>query len=114
MLENNIYKLCKQLRLSQNLAEMAMEYEGATHQEYLVKLLTQELKNREISRITKLINTAGFYTIKSIKNFRFDEVTLPSDLTIESLLTLDFIHEKKSNNNIYNYDVCIGPYASPK
>lgn len=96
MPEIKLYELCKKLRLSQNFVEMAMECEGETHQEYLKELLTRELKNRDINRVTKLINTAGFYTIKSINDFRFDEVTLPSGLSKELLLTLDFIREKKN------------------
>ena len=39
---------------------------------------------------------AGFYTIKTFDGFRFDEITLPADLTPESLQSLDFIKEKKN------------------
>ena len=48
------------------------------------------------SRVATLINSAGFYSIKSFDGFRFDEITLPSDLTPESLKSLDFIREKKN------------------
>jgi transcriptional antiterminator len=75
---------------------MAMITDGESHQEYLYKLLAQELKNREQVRSTKLINAAGFYSIKTFDGFRFDEITLPSGLTPESLKSLDFIHEKKN------------------
>jgi DNA replication protein DnaC len=43
-----------------------------------------------------LINVAGFYSIKTFDGFRFDEITLPSGLTPESLKSLDFIKEKKN------------------
>jgi DNA replication protein DnaC len=75
---------------------MAQKTEGETHQEYLYKLLSSELKNREQVRISKLINSAGFYSIKTFDLFRFDEVTLPSGLTQEGLKSLDFIKEKKN------------------
>lgn len=96
MFEEEIISCCKKLKLSRNLADMAQQTEGATHQEYLYKLLTSELKNREDGRTAKLINTAGFYSIKTFDLFRFDEVTLPSNLTQESLKNLNFIGEKKN------------------
>jgi len=96
MYNDKIIDCCKKLKLSRNLADMAQITEGGSHQEYLYKLLSAELKNREDGRTVKLINTAGFYSIKTFEEFRFDEVTIPSDLTPESLKSLDFIREKKN------------------
>jgi len=96
MFEEEIINCCKKLKLSRNLAEMAQTTKGESHQEYLYKLLAQELKNREQSRTVKLINSAGFYSIKTFDGFRFDEITLPSDLTPDGLKSLDFIREKKN------------------
>ena len=96
MLEEEIINCCKKLKLSRNLADMAQITEGETHQEYLYKLMSAELENREKGRIAKLINGAGFYSIKTFEKFRFDEITLPSGLTPESLKSLDFIKEKKN------------------
>ncbi len=96
MFEEQIIGCCKKLKLSRNLADMAQTTDGPTHQEYLYKLLAAELKNREHGRASKLINSAGFYSIKTFDGIRFDEITLPGDLTIESLKSLDFIREKKN------------------
>jgi len=96
MLENELENSCKRLRLSKNLAVMAQVTEGATHQEFLYKLLVEELKNRDHTRIEKLISSAGFYQLKSFETFRFDEITLPGDLTIESLKSLDFIEDHRN------------------
>jgi DNA replication protein DnaC len=96
MFDKKIITCCKKLKLSRNLAEMAQTTEGENHQEYLYKILTCELENREKARISKLLNTAGFYNIKTFDEFRFDEVTLPSGLTPEKLKSLDFIWEKKN------------------
>jgi DNA replication protein DnaC len=75
---------------------MAQTTDGESHQEYLYKLLSAELANREKIRISKLINCAGFYSVKTFDGFRFDEITLPLDLTPESLKSLDFIKQKKN------------------
>ena len=96
MFDDEIISCCRKLKLSHNLAEMSQTTEGGSHQEYLYKLLSAELLNREHGRAAKLINTAGFYSIKTFDGFRFDEITLPSDLTVESLKTLDFINGKKN------------------
>jgi DNA replication protein DnaC len=96
MLEEEIINCCKRLKLSRNLADMAQILEGESHQEYLFKLLSAELKNREQGRIATLVNGAGFYSIKTFDGFRFDEITLPSGLTPEKLKNLDFIREKKN------------------
>lgn len=96
MLDEEIINCCKNLKLSRNLADMAQITEGNSHQEYLYQLLSTELKNREHGRVAKLINTAGFYSIKTFDKFRFDEITLPSNLTPDSLKSLDFIREKKN------------------
>jgi DNA replication protein DnaC len=96
MLKEEIIDCCKKLKLSCNLADMAQITEGESHQEYLYKLLSAELKNREQGRVATLINSAGFYSIKTFDRFRFDEITLPSDLTPERLKSLDFIRDKKN------------------
>lgn len=96
MLEEEIIDCCRRLKLSRNLAEMAQKADGESHQEYLYKLLSAELKNREHSRVSTLINCAGFYSIKTFDGFRFDEITLPSGLTPEILKSLEFIRERKN------------------
>ena len=96
MFKQEIIYCCKKLRLSHNLADMAQTTDGTSHQEYLYKLLSAELKNREQGRISKLIKGAGFYNIKTFDGFRFDEITLPSDLTPEDLKSLNFIKEKRN------------------
>ena len=65
-----------------------------SHQEYLLKLLQAEISHREKLRRDKLIKKAGFYTIKTFESFRFDEVTLPGDITPEYLKECEFIANK--------------------
>ena len=91
---------CKELRLSQNIVDMAEIIEAESHVEFLVKLLRSELKHRENKRIDKLLKNAGFYTLKDFSGFRFDEVTLPSSITPEYLKNCDFL-ETKSNIVMY-------------
>ncbi len=100
MLVPDIATCCKRLRLSKNIVEMSDKIEAHTHQEYLLKLLQSEILHREKARRDKLLKKAGFYTIKTFESFRFDEVTLPGDVTPEYLRKCEFI---KNKTNIVMY-----------
>ena len=96
MFDNEIFECCRKLRLSRNLAELAQTAEGDSHQEYLYRILSEELQYREITRTEKLVNSAGFYSLQTFEGYRFDEITLPADLTPEILKSLAFISEHKN------------------
>jgi DNA replication protein DnaC len=96
MLDKEIAECCKGLRLSRNLVEMAQSLSGESHQEYLYNLLFSELEYRKKVRIEKLVSSAGFYAIKTFEGYSFDDVTMPSDLTVEALKSLEFVHDKKN------------------
>lgn len=95
-LRNNIASCCKQLRISGNFADNAMVQTGDTNQEYLYKLLRSEIEYRKASRISKLINTAGFPIQHSFESFNPREVQFPADTTLESLKELKFFDEGKN------------------
>lgn len=91
---------CKQLRLSSNLAERALTQEGGTNQEYLMNLLSNEVKYREERRIMKLLNIAGFPKLYTKEQFRTDEIDFPDGTSLDSLIRLDFLH---SGRNVIMY-----------
>lgn len=94
MLTTEIATCCKGLRLSRNIVEMSDKIQADTHQEYLLKLLQSEVLHRETARRDKLLKKAGFYSIKTFESFKFDEVTLPGDITPEYLRECKFIANK--------------------
>lgn len=94
MLTNEIATCCKELRLSHNIAEMSEQVQSDSNQEYLLKILKSEVEHREILRMDKLIKSAGFYTLKSFEDFRFDEVTLPGTISPEYLKNCEFLNTK--------------------
>ena len=95
-LRESIALCCKQLRLSGNLAEMAMSQEGGSNQEYLYNLLSNEVAYRRERRITKLLNTAGFPRMYERGQFRTDEIDFPSGVSLDSLLDLEFYQKGKN------------------
>jgi len=100
MLTSEIAECCKQLRFNSSIVEMSEKIQAENNQEYLLKLLKSEILRRESSKKDKLLKNAGFYTIKSFEDFRFDEVTLPEAVTPEYLKNLEFI-ESKTNIVMY-------------
>jgi DNA replication protein DnaC len=92
MLTTEIAACCKQLRLGRNMAQISGELQAQSHQEYLLKLLRSELEHREMLRKDKLLKNAGFYSIKTLADFRFDEVTLPQAVSVEYLSKGEFIN----------------------
>lgn len=99
-MQERLATCCKSLRLSKSLAERAMNQSGDTNQGFLLSLLEDEIQYRERSRITKLINSAGFPKRYTVSDFRTDEVDFPEGVSYESLLDLDF---HKSGKNIIMY-----------
>ena len=95
-LQQEIAEACKELRLSSNLAEQAITLDGETHQEYVLKLFTNELEYRKLRRRTTLLNTAGFPKRYSVDEFRTDEIDFPDEVSLNSLLELDFYHAGKN------------------
>jgi DNA replication protein DnaC len=100
MFDKEIENCCKILRLSKNFTDNAQTINAESNQEYLSKLLAEEITYRESGRAAKLIKSAGFYSLKSFNDFRFDEVNLPGNLSSEDLKNLDFL-EKKMNIIMY-------------
>lgn len=91
---------CKQLRLSSSLAERAMTQKGKTNQEFLYKLFENEIAYRKDTRITKLQNSAGFPKRYSVDQFNPDEVVFPEEVSLESLINLEF-HDRGENVIMY-------------
>ena len=106
-IEKTIAECCKQLKLSANFAGQAFEQKGATHQEYLLNLLTNEIEYRTAKRKSKFLNTAGFPRRYCVEEFRTDEIDFPEGISFQSLLNLDFYHAGK-NIIMYGDNVIIG------
>ncbi len=91
---------CRQLKLSSNLVDNAMTIDGESNQEYLYRLLSNEVEYRRKQRIKKLINTAGFPRPYSFSQFKPNEVEFPAACSFEALRSLTF-HEEGNNLIMY-------------
>lgn len=94
--KEDIARCCRKLRLSSNLAERAMPQQGGTNQEYLCRLLWDEIVYRREVRINKLLNAAGFPRRYEFDQFNPREVQLPASVSIDCLKKLAFYHEGRN------------------
>ncbi|MEW6574682.1 MAG: IS21-like element helper ATPase IstB [Bacillota bacterium] len=91
-----IAECCKKLRLSRNIAEICNRVQAASHEEYLLQILQHELAYRETARKGRLLKQAGFYVLKTFDGYCFDEIRIPSGLSIENLKDASFIEERRN------------------
>ena len=96
MLKTEIAECCRRLRLGKNIAIISEQIEAGGHQEYLLKVLKEELSYREAKRKSRLLKQAGFYSVKTFEGFCFDEIRLPAELSVDDLKEAAFIDEKKN------------------
>ena len=100
MTTEDILSCLKKLRLNRSIAKMSEEIKADSHQEYLLALLSEEVKRREETKKARLVKSSGFYTLKAFDDFRFDEVTLPQSVTPSYLKDLSFMD---TNTNLVMY-----------
>ncbi len=95
-MKQQIAEVCKKLRLSKNISENCDQIQAESHEEYLFKILQQEVIYRETVRKGRLLKQAGFNTIKTFDGYIFDEIRLPPGLEIDDLKQATFVEQKKN------------------
>lgn len=96
MQQQLIRDLCRQLRLGAHIAEAYPDIQAETQEEFLLKVLTEAVRDRELERRNRYIQQAGFDLMKSFEDFDFSNVTLPSGVTTESLRSCEFVRNKQN------------------
>lgn len=95
-MRTEIAECCRRLRLSRNIADVCDQIEAESHQAYLLEILRQEVLCRETTRKHRLTKQAGFYTLKTFDGYIFDEIRLPTGLSVKDLKEVNFVNDKKN------------------
>jgi len=95
-MKEQLLKCCKQLRLSATLVENAMTATGATNQEYLLEVLKAEIIYRSTKRRNLYLKKAGFDNIKTFQGYAFEDITLPSGITVDLLKQAEFLSRQEN------------------
>jgi len=91
-----IAKHCKALKLGSRIVQNYKNIQAQTHEEFLEKLMAMEVEARERNRINHLLKQARFDVIKTFGNYRFEKMTIPSSIDIETLKNASFIDRKEN------------------
>ena len=86
----------RKLMLSSRVNELCETQATPKQEEFLLRVLSEEIAGRERSRKTRLLNRAGFPMIKSFEEYDFSEIRFPPAFGREELLSCMFIPEKKN------------------
>ena len=96
--------VCKELRLN----SLPSLVDDPTQEEWLLKLLINEVEAKEERKIQRLIKQAKFIAHKTLDSFEWhQDIRLQDSKTKDKLISLNFIRE---NQNI----VCIGAPGTGK
>jgi DNA replication protein DnaC len=106
-MKETIANYCKTLKLGRSIVHHYSEIEASTHEEFLEKLLKNEVERRERERVNRLIREAGFDVVKTFAGYSFDRIEMPQGLATDDLITSSFV-DKKENL------ICFGPVGTGK
>jgi DNA replication protein DnaC len=86
----------KQFMMSSDAVDFCLNKAPAKTLDFIDDLFIRELGRRNENRKANMIKTAGFPSIKSLDDYNFSEVEMPSSITKQEMLGLDFIASKHS------------------
>lgn len=95
-IRDEIATCCRKLTLSRNVAKLCEEESTPRQEDFLLRVLKEEVEGRERTKRTRLLNKAGFPVYKTLEEFQFRAVTLPSTLSRDELVEGAFIAEKRN------------------
>jgi len=84
------------LMLSSRVTELCQSEATPRQEQFLHRILAEEIAGRERSRKSRLLGRAGFPVLKSFEGYDFSELRLPPAFSREDLLSDEFIQEKKN------------------
>lgn len=87
---------CNRLKLGTRIYENYRSIEARTHEEFLERLLAMEVEAREINRKTRYTKTAGFDVIKTFEDYAFDDIQLPTSISVDDIRQAAFIEHKEN------------------
>jgi len=95
-MEEQLLAACKRLRLGSSLVQNAKQIEAETHLEFLLKLLSEELEERDRKRRNAYIRAAKFDLIKTFKKYTFQDIKMPPALSPDDILNVTFIPKREN------------------
>ena len=86
----------RKLMLSGGVAELCETEATPRQEEFLHRVLAEEIARRERGKKGRLLNRAGFPVFKSFEGYEFSDIRLPPAFSRDELLSCQFVKEKKN------------------
>jgi len=95
-MEALLIEACKKLKLGSGIVPKAKKIKADTHLDFLLKLLTSEVDERDIKRRNTYQKAAKFDILKTLENYTFEDIKFPSALTVDDVINTTFIPKKEN------------------
>jgi DNA replication protein DnaC len=86
----------RKLMLSGSVAELCETEATPRQEEFLHRVLGEEIARRQRGKKSRLLNRAGFPVFKSFEGYEFSDIRLPPAFSRDELLSCQFVKEKKN------------------
>ena len=95
-IRSDIAAFSRRLMLSGRVNELCEKEATPKQEEFLHRVLSEEIGRRERSRKTRLLNRAGFPVFKSFDGYEFADIRFPPAFDREELRSCQFVPQKKN------------------
>jgi DNA replication protein DnaC len=95
-IRRDIAAFSRKLMLSGGVSELCEEEATPKQEEFLHRVLAQEIARRERSRKTRLLNRAGFPVFKSFDGYEFADIRFPPAFDQDEMRSCQFVPQKKN------------------
>jgi len=99
-MEAMIEAACKKLKIGRTIYKGYKDIQAESHEEFLLKLLQEEVLNRQQQRKNRLLKNAGFDVIKTFQDYSFEHVVIPKSIQLQGITNVEFL-QKKENLILY-------------
>ena len=95
-MEMSLVEACKKLHFGSGLATKAKKIKADTHVDFLLKLFSSEIEERERKRRNSYMKAAKFDIIKTFENYTFEDIKFPSSLTADDIIECSFVPKREN------------------
>ena len=90
-MEDMLLSACKKLRFGSNLVANAKKIKAETHLDFLLKLFTDEVEERDRKRRNAYQKDAKFDLIKTFEGYDFEDIKFPTAISVDDLMNASFV-----------------------
>jgi DNA replication protein DnaC len=95
-MDKSLTEVCKKLKFSTGLVAKAKKINADTHIEFLFKLFSSEVEERDRKRRNAYMKAAKFDIIKTFEKYTFEDIKFPASLTADDIINCSFIPKREN------------------